>query len=84
MSDDVGEALDRARIHLRKASIEGLEATRALVDAGLRSSGLSEASGGSMIAALVGNLEEMIAGLRENGTINLPRALTDPLATALP
>lgn len=36
-----------------------------------------------MVAALVGNLEEMISGLRENGTISLPKALADPLATAI-
>ena len=42
MSDDVGEAIERARTHFRNATREGLEAVRALLEATQRALDLIE------------------------------------------
>lgn len=83
MSDGAEEALHRARVHLQRATLEGLEAARALVQAAMATGGLSDASGNSWVGDIQRNLEELIAGLRENGSFSLPPALAKPLAEAL-
>jgi len=74
-------------MHLRQAALEGLEAARALMHAAAHTSGLAEpsddSSGDSWAGHLQRNLEDLIAGLRKNGSFPLPTALTEPFATAL-
>ena len=70
-------------MHLRQATLEGLEAARALMHAAAHTSGLAEPSGDSWAGHLQRNLEDLIAGLRKNGSFPLPTALTEPFATAL-
>ena len=84
MSEPADEALRRARAHLREATIEGLEATRALLEAALRGSGLAEAAQqDGWLGELRHRLDEGIASMRANPGMLLPRALTEPLAAAL-
>ena len=83
MSESAEEALERARVHLRQATLEGLEAARALLRAAVLTGGLADPSGDSWAGQVQHNLEELIAGLRENGAFTLPTAFTEPLATAL-
>ena len=83
MSESADEALQRARIHLRQATLEGLEAARALMLAAAQSSGLAEPSADSWVGQVQRNLEDLIVGLRKNGSFALPAALTEPFATAL-
>jgi hypothetical protein len=83
LSDAAQEALHRARIHLQRASLEGLEAARALVQAGMHTSGLTSATGDSWVGNVQRSLEELIAELRENGSFILPSAIAEPLAKAL-
>lgn len=83
MSDGAEEALHRARTHLQRATLEGLEAARALVQAGMHTSGLARATGDSWVEKLQRSLEELIAELRENGSFSLPAVLAEPLAEAL-
>jgi len=74
-------------MHLRQATLEGLEAARALIHAAAHTSGLAEPSGDSSADSwashLQRNLEDLIAGLRKNGSFTLPAALTEPFATAV-
>ncbi len=83
MNDGAEEALQRARKHLHRATLEGLEAARALLEAAARTSGLTDASRESLVGNLQSSLENLIAGIRENSSIVLPKALIEPLAAAL-
>lgn len=83
MSESAEEALESARVHLRQATLEGLEAAHALLRAAMLTSGLAEPTGDSWTGNLQHSLEDLIAGLRENGSFALPAALTEPLAVAL-
>jgi len=83
LSDAAQEALHRARTHLQQATLEGLEAARALVQAAMHTSGLARATADSWAGNVQRSLEELIAALRENGTFILPSVLAEPLAAAL-
>ena len=83
MNDGAEEALQRARKHLHRATLEGLEAARALLEAAVRTSGLTDASRESLVGNLQSSLENLIAGIRENSSIVLPKAFAEPLAAAL-
>jgi hypothetical protein len=83
LNDGAEEALQRARAHLHQATLEGLEAARALLEVGLHTSGLADASGDSLLENLQHSLESLITGIRENASFVLPRALAEPLAAAL-
>jgi hypothetical protein len=83
VSESAEEALQSARAHLRQATLEGLEAARALLRAAMHTSGLAEPTGESWLGNLQSSLEDLIAGLRENGSFSLPAALTEPLSLAL-
>jgi hypothetical protein len=83
LSNGAEEALQRARAHLQQATLEGLEAARALVQAAMHTSGLAGASADSLVSNVQRSLEELIAALRENGTFILPAVLAEPLAAAL-
>ena len=83
MSNGAEEALQRARAHLQQATLEGLEAARALVQAAMHTSGLAGASAESLVGNVQRSLEELIATLRENGTFILPAVLAEPLTAAL-
>jgi hypothetical protein len=83
LNDGAEEALQRARKHLHRATLEGLEAARALLEAAVQTSGLTDASRESLVGNLQSSLENLIAGIRENSSIELPKALAEPLAAAL-
>ena len=84
MNDGAEEALQRARKHLHRATLEGLEAARALLEAAARTSGLTDdAARESLVGNLQSSLENLIARIRENSSIVLPKALAEPLAAAL-
>jgi hypothetical protein len=83
LSDSAEEALQRARTHLQRATLEGLEAARALIQAGMHTSGLATATGDSWVGNVQRSLEELIAGIRENGSFVLPAVFAEPLAEAL-
>jgi hypothetical protein len=83
LSNDAEEALQRARAHLQQATLEGLEAARALVEAAMYTSGLAGASADSLVGNVQRSLADLIAALRENGTFILPAVLAEPLAAAL-
>ena len=83
MSADSGDALARARKHLQRATLEGLQAVQALLDAAGRASGLSGAEAGQLAGEISSVLERLLAGLRANGRFELPRAVAEPIETAL-
>lgn len=49
----------------------------------MRTSGLADSSRESLVGNLQTSLENLIAGVRENSTIMLPKALAEPLEVAL-
>jgi len=83
MTREVDEALERARAHLLRATLEGIEAARALLEAAVRSSGLTEASEDSITENLQRTLENLRTALRENASFVFPRRFAEPLAEAL-
>ena len=83
MSNEVGEALERARLHLERAALEGLEAGRALLEAARQASDPDNRSGRSLAAEVLHELEMLIAALRKHAPIELPRSFSDPLSVAL-
>lgn len=83
MSTEIDEALRRARTHLRNSTLEGLEATRALLEAATHASGLTTNSADSMVGQLQGQLEDLISALRNNASFVMPRALAEPLEAAV-
>jgi hypothetical protein len=83
MSREVDEALERARAHLVRATLEGIEAARALLEAAVRSSGLAEGPEDSITENLQRTLENLRTALRENASFVFPRRLAEPLAEAL-
>lgn len=83
MSEEVDEALERARSHFLRAALEGIEATRALAEAAARSSGLAEGGGDSILENLQRTLENLRKVIRENASVIFPSRLTEPLADAL-
>ena len=83
MNEEVEQALGRAREHLRTSTLEGLEATRALLEAAMHASGLTATSPDSMLRQLQDQLEELISVLRNSASFALPRALAEPLSAAI-
>ncbi len=83
MSNEVGEALERARVHFERATLEGLEAGRALLEAARHASGPVDGSGRSFAAEVLHDLEIVIARIREHAPIDLPRSFSEPLTLAL-
>jgi len=83
MGTDSGDALARARKHLRQATLEGLQAVQALLDAAGQASGLSGAEAGDLAGEISAVLERLLAGLRADGRFELPRAIAEPLEAAL-
>ncbi len=83
LNPDADESLERARAHLRQATLEGLEAGRALLQFAMRQSGLADPATDSWLVSLQRNLEDLITGLRDNASFTLPTAISEPLAAAL-
>lgn len=84
MSIEADEALQRARGHLRQAALEGLEAGRALLQAATQAGARpSHESGDSWLGEMQRSLDDLITGLRENGSFSLPSSLVAPLSAAL-
>jgi hypothetical protein len=83
VSDDVQEAIDRARSHLRAALRESVEVSRALVDAALRAGGLDDASREGLAGEVRAALDDWIGALERDETFRMPAALIEPLEQAL-
>ena len=83
MASESGDALARARKHLRQATLEGLQAVQALLDAAGQASGLSGAEAGDLAGEISAVLERLLAGLRAEGRFELPRAVAEPIQAAL-
>ncbi|MBW2500966.1 MAG: hypothetical protein JRF61_27095 [Deltaproteobacteria bacterium] len=83
MTREFDEAVERARRHLRAATIEGLEAARAVLEAALAAAGTQETPPGSLPGRIRQSLEELAEGLRSGRRITLPSAFVDPLTEAL-
>ncbi|MAG32991.1 MAG: hypothetical protein CL908_19105 [Deltaproteobacteria bacterium] len=83
MTRSSDEALTRARHHLRQATLEGLEAARALLEAALQSTSLRGVIDDSLAATLAHSLEDMIAALRASSAFIVPQDLAAPLLRAL-
>lgn len=82
MSRDFDDALGRARAHLQRAFLEGLEAATALVEAASivrRDPGAD----GSLMAEIVRGLDRAVRELRAAGRLDLPPGLLEPLEKAL-
>jgi len=82
MSSTFDEALGRARSHLQRAFLEGLEAALALVEAASavrRDPGAKD----SLVGEIALGLERAVRDLRSAGHIDLPPGLLDPLEKAL-
>ena len=83
MNQDVQEAIARARAHLRNATREGLEATRALVEAALHAGEANESGQGSLSADLKSALDNWIDSIEPERLFTMPKALAEPLYRAL-
>lgn len=83
MTREFDEAVERARRHLRAATIEGLEAARAILEAALAAAGTTESPPGSLPGRIRRSLDELVEGLRSGRRIALPSAFVDPLTEAL-
>lgn len=83
MTGEVEEALSRARKHLRSATLEGLEATSALLDAALRSAGIDDTDPRSFAGELRTSLNDLLAAVRTEGALRFPSALANPVLAAL-
>ena len=82
MTQEFDEAVGRAREHLRRATLEGLEAATALLEAASSVSGPGPATEG-ISADLLRGIERILHGLRSNGRFAFPEAVTGPLEEAL-
>ena len=82
MTPEFDEAVGRAREHLRRATLEGLEAATALLEAASSVSGTGPATEG-ISADLLRGIERILHGLRSNGRFAFPEAVTGPLEEAL-
>jgi len=83
MSEDVGEALERAQTHFKNATREGLEVVRALLEAAQRASEGSDARASSLTGELKRSFDEWAASLDPERLTKIPRSLAEPLAKAL-
>ena len=82
MTQEFDEAVGRAREHLRRATLEGLEAATALLEAASSVSRTGPATEG-ISADLLRGIERILHGLRSNGRFAFPEAVTGPLEEAL-
>ncbi|MBW1881920.1 MAG: hypothetical protein JRJ58_00215 [Deltaproteobacteria bacterium] len=83
MNQDVQEAIARARAHLHNAKREGLEATRALLEAALHAGAANESGQASLCADLRRALDHWIDSLEQDQLFAMPNALGEPLGRAL-
>ena len=83
MSGEPDDPLARARAHLQRASIEGLEAALALLEGAVQTSGLGDPDADSPLGRLRASLEEAIEGLRRHAPSVIPGAFSEPLFAAL-
>mgnify|MGYP006151010465 FL=1 len=82
MTQEFDDAVGRAREHLRRATLEGLEAAAALLEAASSVSGTGPATEG-LSADLLRGIERVLHGLRSKGRFAFPDAVTGPLEEAL-
>jgi hypothetical protein len=82
-SDPETDPLRRAREHLRRATLEGLEAASALLEVALRAGSLYPAARDSLVGEAQHTLNQLIEALREERELRLPEALAAPLAEAI-
>ena len=83
MSRPFDEAIERARVHLRLASVEGLETARALMDAVTIAAGRSASAPGKTSREIAAALDDLIAHMRAGGGLSVPGGIALPLAQAL-
>jgi len=86
MKGDAQEAVDRARRHLRNAAREGLEASRALVEAALLAGNMVGGEGesrGGLAGEAKSALDAWIAALETDQPFRMPEALAEPLRRAI-
>jgi hypothetical protein len=83
MTNDVQDAIERARVHLRLAIRESLEASRALVDAALLATGTDETSRAGLAGEVRSALDSWIATLDQDRAFRMPAAFADTLEQAL-
>lgn len=77
-------AIERARLHLRNAAREGLEASRALIDAALITTGGRPAGeSGGIVDEVLAGLDLWIATLDGDAPFRMPEAVSEPLRDAL-
>lgn len=87
MTSNPQDAIHRARRHLRNAAREGLEASRALIEAALLTGSLAEAADsdgrGGVAAEVKATLDAWIATLESDQAFRMPSAFAEPLQRAL-
>ncbi len=83
MKNEVDQALHRARKHLRISTVEAFEGARALLEAAMHSSGLTSASPDSLVGQIQRQLDDVIAALRGDAPLVMPRALAKSLGGAI-
>jgi hypothetical protein len=87
LTREFDDAVERARTHLRNATVEGLETTLALMDAAWVASGTVGVDASSLPGRLRRALEDCIGALRDGRGFSLPsslaRALSEALATEI-
>ena len=83
MKHEVEDALTRARTHLRRATLESLEAAQALLEAAGQASGLDQGDAGALSAEISRGLERLLDEIHTGDRFELPQSLAGPLNEAL-
>ncbi len=83
MNGEAEDGLRRAREHLGRATLESLEAARALLSASMRASGIHSVAPDGLAGEIGRGLDALISSLRRGEAFALPSALALPLAKAL-
>lgn len=81
MSDDVDQAITRARVHVGNAARESVAAIAAILEAGGRASGLDPEQTERLAAQVARRFEEQVGLLRDGALF--PASLSKPLEEAL-
>ena len=81
MSDDVDQAIARARVHVGNAARESIAAIGAILEAGGRASGLDPEQTERLAAEVARRFEAQVGRLREGALF--PASLAKPLEEAL-
>lgn len=81
MSDDVDQAIARARVHVGNAARESVAAIAAILEAGGRASGLDPEQTERLATEVARRFEAQVGRLREGALF--PSSLEKPLAEAL-